>query len=121
MALPQKPTIPRLKELRIRFRYHDGRTVDFNGVDHSFTLCVETHDPGGAQEAPRHQHQAVAPRRPRAPPRKAARPPSRPATTRLAPVVRRGVFLSASALRAVLGLLLVLGAGYYWYRASPRQ
>lgn len=49
VALHQKPKITRLKELRIRFRYHDGTLVNFNGVDHSFVLCLETavSDSGG--------------------------------------------------------------------------
>lgn len=42
--LTQQPMIPRLKELRIRFRHHDGSIVDFNGVDHSFVMCLETRD-----------------------------------------------------------------------------
>lgn len=39
---PQLPRIPRLRELHIKFRFHDGRLVDFQGVDHSFVLVVET-------------------------------------------------------------------------------
>lgn len=38
----QLPRIPRLRELHVTFRYHDGRPVDFNGVDHSFVLLLET-------------------------------------------------------------------------------
>lgn len=45
IALPQKPVVPRLKELHVRFRYHSGAQVDFHGVDHSFVLCLETREP----------------------------------------------------------------------------
>lgn len=33
-----RPMIPRLEQLRVRFRFHDGKPVDFHGVEHSFTL-----------------------------------------------------------------------------------
>lgn len=38
----QRPVIPRLDTLRIRFRFHDNREVDFNMVDHSFAIKLET-------------------------------------------------------------------------------
>lgn len=40
----QRPVIPRLDTLRIRFRFHDNRDVDFNMVDHSFAIRLETID-----------------------------------------------------------------------------
>ena len=40
----QRPTISRLRELHIEFRFHDNRIVNFNTVDHSFTLELETAD-----------------------------------------------------------------------------
>lgn len=33
-----RPPIQSLDRLSVRFRFHDGRTVDFNGVEHSFSL-----------------------------------------------------------------------------------
>lgn len=42
--VPQRPRIPRLDSLRIKFRYHNNQEVDFNGVDHSFTIRLETID-----------------------------------------------------------------------------
>ena len=49
----QRSTVPlvgvsvaRLDRLRIKFRLHDGTEVDFNGVEHSFTLEIVTQDPG---------------------------------------------------------------------------
>lgn len=42
---PQQPRLPRLRELHVTFRFHDGRPVDFHGVDHSFALELETADP----------------------------------------------------------------------------
>lgn len=32
------PSIAKLSSLRVRLRFHDGTLVDFNGMDHSFTL-----------------------------------------------------------------------------------
>lgn len=49
LSMPQRPVVPRLKELRVSFRYHDGSPVDFNNVDHSFTLCLETQEPAFMQ------------------------------------------------------------------------
>lgn len=43
-AIPQRPIVPRLDSLQIRFRTHDNVPIDFNGVDHSFTLRLETRD-----------------------------------------------------------------------------
>ena len=43
-AIPQRPIVPRLDSLQIRFRTHDNVPIDFNGVDHSFTLRLETQD-----------------------------------------------------------------------------
>jgi len=34
------PCIPRLRELRVRWRYRDGSLVNFNGAEHSFTLAL---------------------------------------------------------------------------------
>lgn len=36
------PPLARLDALRIRFRFHDGTAVNFQGVDHSFTLEFES-------------------------------------------------------------------------------
>jgi hypothetical protein len=38
------PPIARLDRLNVRWRRHDGRTIDFNGVEHSFTLELEILD-----------------------------------------------------------------------------
>lgn len=38
------PPIGKLSQLQIKFRHHDGRTLDFNGVEHSFTLELEILD-----------------------------------------------------------------------------
>lgn len=38
------PPISKLTQLFIKFRLHDGRIVDFNGVEHSFTLEIEMLD-----------------------------------------------------------------------------
>lgn len=38
------PPIPRLDRLAIKWRRHDGRTIDFNGGEHSFTLELELLD-----------------------------------------------------------------------------
>lgn len=45
--VPQRPVIPKLDTLRIRFRFHDNRDVDFNMVDHSFAIKLDTveHEP----------------------------------------------------------------------------
>jgi hypothetical protein len=38
------PPVARLDRLTIRWRRHDGRTIDFNGAEHSFTLEFELLD-----------------------------------------------------------------------------
>ena len=38
------PPISKLSQLFIKFRLHDGRIIDFNGVEHSFTLEIEMLD-----------------------------------------------------------------------------
>jgi hypothetical protein len=38
------PPISKLSQLQIKFRHHDGRILDFNGVEHSFTLEFELLD-----------------------------------------------------------------------------
>lgn len=38
------PPIARLDRLNVRWRRHDGRTIDFNGFEHSFTLELEILD-----------------------------------------------------------------------------
>ena len=38
------PPISKLTTLNIKFRLHDGRIIDFNGVEHSFTLELELLD-----------------------------------------------------------------------------
>ena len=38
------PPISKLSQLIIKFRLHDGRIIDFNGVEHSFTLEIEMLD-----------------------------------------------------------------------------
>lgn len=39
-----QPPVGKLNTLQIKFRYHDGRVIDFNGVEHSFTLELELLD-----------------------------------------------------------------------------
>lgn len=38
------PPIGKLSQLQVKFRQHDGRVIDFNGVEHSFTLELELLD-----------------------------------------------------------------------------
>lgn len=38
------PELPTLDRLRVRLRFHDGRLIDFSGVEHSFTLEIHTRD-----------------------------------------------------------------------------
>lgn len=38
------PPIGKLSQLYVKFRYHDGRVIDFNGIEHSFTLEFELLD-----------------------------------------------------------------------------
>jgi hypothetical protein len=38
------PPVARLDRLIVRWRRHDGRTIDFNGAEHSFTLELELLD-----------------------------------------------------------------------------
>lgn len=38
------PPISKLSQLFIKFRLHDGRIIDFNGIEHSFTIELEMLD-----------------------------------------------------------------------------
>jgi hypothetical protein len=38
------PPISQLKNLSVKFRQHDGSLIDFNNIDHSFTLELELMD-----------------------------------------------------------------------------
>lgn len=38
------PPISKLSQLFVKFRLHDGRVIDFNGVEHSFTIEIEMLD-----------------------------------------------------------------------------
>ena len=40
--IPQRPCIPRLDTIRVKFRYHNNKVIDFHGVNHSFTIRLET-------------------------------------------------------------------------------
>ncbi|AGE59592.1 hypothetical protein ATCVOR07043_989R [Acanthocystis turfacea Chlorella virus OR0704.3] len=40
--IPQKPCLPRLDTIRVRFRYHNNNIIDFHGVNHSFTIRLES-------------------------------------------------------------------------------
>jgi hypothetical protein len=39
-----QPPVGKLNTLQIKFRYHDGRVVNFNGVEHTFALELELLD-----------------------------------------------------------------------------
>jgi len=39
-----QPPIGKMNTLQIKFRFHDGRVIDFNGAEHSFTLEIEMLD-----------------------------------------------------------------------------
>lgn len=41
------PPIQTLERLRVAFRFHDGRVVDFQSLENSFTLELVTREPGG--------------------------------------------------------------------------
>lgn len=113
-AHPQKPMIPRLKELRVRFRYHDGRAVDFNGIDHSFVLSIETRDPEMKYTSAAAPLVAAAPaalRRP-APPQRVQqlqpqRQPPRVGVSRDRPLLPKKVVVPAV-------ILFLMGGAWYW-------
>jgi hypothetical protein len=44
--LRYKPPLASLEDLRVRFRFHDGRLVNFEDVEHSFSVELECKDPG---------------------------------------------------------------------------
>ena len=39
-----QPPVGKLNTLQVKFRYHDGRVIDFNGAENSFTLELELLD-----------------------------------------------------------------------------
>jgi hypothetical protein len=106
--VPQRPRIPRLDSLRIKFRYHDNQEVDFNGVDHSFTIRLETIDresepPVIAVESPK-KRPVVAPKPP---------PPQTPSPIIVVEPPARG-YLKPAILAAVL-------AAMAWYFFARRR
>lgn len=113
----QRPVIPRLDSLRIRFRFHDNRDVDFNMVDHSFAIRLETVDrePAGGANV------VVAKRRPLPPP--AAAPNKQvskkqsPAAVEIANPQKRPRWVIPAALAAVL---VSIGL-YFAFVARPRS
>ena len=44
-AVPQSPPISSLQTLTVTFRTHDGRPLDFQGIDHAFVLELVTQPP----------------------------------------------------------------------------
>lgn len=52
-----RPGLASLDRAHIKFRFHDGRAVNFNGVEHSFVLEVTTKDP--STERPRNPDTAM--------------------------------------------------------------
>jgi hypothetical protein len=44
-SIKYKPMLPSLESLRVRFRFHDGRLVNFEDVEHSFSLELECKPP----------------------------------------------------------------------------
>jgi hypothetical protein len=52
-----RPGLASLDRLNIKFRFHDGRPVDFNGVEHSLALEIITKDP--VTERPRNPDTAM--------------------------------------------------------------
>lgn len=43
---PLNPCLPKLSHLDIRFRFHDGSQVDFNNIEHSFSIILTCKQPG---------------------------------------------------------------------------
>lgn len=45
-------TLARLDRVTVRWRFHDGRAVDFHDIEHSFSLVLDCAEPRGASPAP---------------------------------------------------------------------
>ena len=54
------PPIATLDRLRVRFRFHDGRLVNFDDLEHSFTLELVTKEPAAAVYAATDQAAVLA-------------------------------------------------------------
>lgn len=48
-ANEQRPFVAKLTSLHLRWRFHDGTPVDFNGIEHSLTLEIEC-EPGRSNQ-----------------------------------------------------------------------
>lgn len=106
----QRPVIPRLDTLRIRFRFHDNRDVDFNMVDHSFAIRLETVD-----QEPSETISVVGVKN-------AEKPASKPKVVKIAapasaPQQKRPKWIVPAALAA---LLISIGL-YFAFVARPRS
>lgn len=106
-----KPLVPRLETLTIQFRYHDGRPVDFRGVEHSFLLELVTRDPAPLPAVPFH----LPPTAVAQPTRKAAvAVTAAPAPAKAAVVAVPQPRWNRRSLGLGLGAL-ALGGGAWWY------
>jgi len=47
------PPLPKLHHIRIKFRFHDGRIVNFNNVEHSFSLELTCIEPANTNDTPK--------------------------------------------------------------------
>ena len=100
--------VPRLETLTVTFRMHDGRVIDFRGVEHSFLLEIVTRDPAPASAA------ALASLAPvlAAPADESSPAPEPPAPPPPPPPRRSKRFYVAAAAMAVVAALVA-----WWWRS----
>lgn len=115
-AVQQCPPIPKLERLTVTFRTHDGKVLDFQGIDHNFVIELVTREPRPPPSAPVN----LAPQEAAAP-RPAARQVQH--TVVLPPALPPP---SASSrhrwnIMVVVAVLACVGGGWYVYRRRVRQ
>lgn len=107
-----RPPVPKLETLTVRFRYHDGKPVDFRGVEHSFLLELVTREPSPLPALPALSIQPPKPKRKKAPPTVPA-PPAVPAVP--APPAPPAPNYKKWAMG---GAALAAAGGAWWYFAK---
>ena len=122
------PPVPRLETLTISWRFHDGSSIDFRGIEHSFVveLIVRKPRPLPALVAPVASASVPRPsgRRPSAPrpsaPRPSASRPQLPQSS-IAPQSLQSDTGTRTRRRTAMGVaggLAVLAGVWYWLRAK---
>lgn len=112
--LSYKPPITSLDRLRVKWRFHDGRAVDFEHLEHSFTLELTTKDPEPLKQTdPVVSHVAEAASQAAQAAYRVATVVSRPLPTAPPPGLKQSNPQNTSYVK--MGACVVLSALVVWY------